>query len=46
VKLREGVEGSENFGQNHPIYEAIGFVLQSERKSGLTRKKNQSAKTK
>jgi hypothetical protein len=43
VKIRDGVEGDENFGSNHPILEAMGFVLESQRKSGLTRKKNQPA---
>lgn len=43
VKVRDGVEGHEDFGPNHPIYEAMGFVLASDRKSGLTRKKKEPA---
>lgn len=38
VKLRDGVEGHPDFGPDHPIIEAMGFVRASERKSGLTRK--------
>lgn len=43
VEIRDGVEGHEDFGTNHPIYEAMGFVLASDRKSGLTRKKKEPA---
>lgn len=39
VKIRDGVEGNEDFGPDHPMYEAMGFVRESTRKSGLTRKK-------
>jgi len=39
IKVRDGVEGHEDFGSDHPIVEAMGFVRSSERKSGLTRKK-------
>ncbi|MDX6404754.1 MAG: hypothetical protein QOH70_2209 [Blastocatellia bacterium] len=39
VKIRDGVEGHEDFGSDHPMYEAMGFVRDSTRKSGLTRKK-------
>jgi hypothetical protein len=39
VSVRDGVEGDVNFGTNHPLYAAMGFTLESERKSGLTRKK-------
>lgn len=38
VKVRDGVEGHPDFGTDHPIIEAMGFVRTSERKSGLTRK--------
>lgn len=38
-KVRDGVEGHADFGPNHPIYETMGFVRTSDRKSGLTRKK-------
>lgn len=34
-----GVIGDPNFGQNSTLYEAIGYVRKSERKTGLTRKK-------
>ncbi len=34
-----GVIGDPNFGPNSPLYEAMGYVRKSERKSGLTRKK-------
>ena len=44
VKVREGVEGHEDFGKDHPIYEAMGFVSDSNRKSGLTRKKTPTPK--
>lgn len=43
--IREGVEGHEDFGPDHPIIEAMGFVRASDRKSGLTRKKNQPPKS-
>lgn len=46
VKVRDGVEGNENFGPEHPLYEAMGFVRPSDRKSGLTRKKGQQSSTK
>jgi hypothetical protein len=39
VDIRDGVEGHADFGPDHPIYAAMGFVRTSERKSGLTRKK-------
>ena len=40
VKVREGVEGDSNFGSDSPLYAAMGFVIDSLRKSGLTRKKD------
>lgn len=40
IKVRDGVEGHTDFGPDHPLYEAMGFVRTSERKSGLTRKKS------
>ncbi len=40
IKVRDGVEGHEDFGSDHPLVEAMGFVRSSERRSGLTRKKN------
>jgi len=42
TNIRDGVEGHADFGPDHPIYEAMGFVRTSARKSGLTRKKTQS----
>ena len=46
VKVRDGVEGHEDFGTDHPIVEAMGFVRESTRKSGLTRKKASSPASK
>ena len=40
VKVREGVEGDPNYGSDSPLYAAMGFVIDSLRKSGLTRKKD------
>jgi hypothetical protein len=37
IKIRDGVEGHEDFGNDHPILEAMGFVRSSQRKSGLKR---------
>lgn len=39
VDVREGVEGDSNFGPDSPLYSAMGFIAESLRKSGLTRKK-------
>ena len=39
IKIRDGVEADTGFGRDHPIVEAMGFVRESTRKSGLTRKK-------
>jgi hypothetical protein len=39
IKIRDGVEADPTFGRDHPIVEAMGFVRESTRKSGLTRKK-------
>jgi hypothetical protein len=39
IKVRDGVEGHADFGPNHPIIDAMGFVRTSDRKSGLTQKK-------
>ena len=43
IKVRDGVEGHADFGADHPLYEAMGFVRTSARKSGLTRKKTEPA---
>ncbi|HEV7473431.1 MAG TPA: hypothetical protein VGN90_05225 [Pyrinomonadaceae bacterium] len=45
IKVRDGVEGHADFGSNHPIYAAMGFVRPSDRKSGLTKKKTGPAKS-
>ena len=34
-----GVKGDPDFGEDSDLYEAMGYVRKSERKSGLTRKK-------
>lgn len=38
--VREGVEGDPNFGDDSPLYGAMGFIIKSLRKSGLIRGKN------
>lgn len=38
-KVGMGVAGSPDFGNDSPLYGAMGFVRKSEKKSGLTRKK-------
>jgi hypothetical protein len=35
-----GVKGDPAFGEDSDLYEAMGYVRKSERKSGLTRKKS------
>ena len=39
VNVANGVRGDKNYGDDSPLYGAMGFVRKSERKSGLTRKK-------
>jgi hypothetical protein len=39
IKVRDGIEGDPGFGRGHPLLDAMGFVSNSQRKSGLTRKK-------
>ena len=39
IDVRDGVEGHADFGGDHPIIDAMGFVRTSDRKSGLTRGK-------
>lgn len=39
VDVRAGVAGHEDYGDDHPVYEAMSFVRKSEKASGLTRKK-------
>lgn len=38
VDIRTGVAGHKDYGEDHPLYGGMGFVMKSERKSGLTRK--------
>ncbi len=38
-KVGTGVAGSPDYGDDSPLYGAMGFVRKSEKKSGLTRKK-------
>jgi hypothetical protein len=35
-----GVKGDPAFGEDSDLYETMGYVRKSERKSGLTRKKS------
>jgi hypothetical protein len=39
VDVRDGVVGDKNFGNDSPLYGAMGFVRKSERRSGLHRNK-------
>jgi hypothetical protein len=39
VRVSDGVKGDKNFGSDSPVYGAMGFVIKSQRASGLTRKK-------
>jgi hypothetical protein len=45
IKVRDGIEGDPNFGRKHPLLDSMGFVSDSQRKSGLTRKKKASTPT-
>lgn len=38
IDIAEGVRGHKDFGRDSALYGAMGFVRQSEKKSGLTRK--------
>jgi len=38
VDIRKGVDGHEDYGTDSPLYGAMGFVRDSERDSGLTRR--------
>ena len=38
-KVVKGVAGDADFGEDSDLYEAMGYVRKSERKSGLSRKK-------
>ena len=37
-KIGQGVAGNKDYGDDSPLFGAMGFVRKSERKSGLTRK--------
>jgi hypothetical protein len=39
VKILAGVKGDPAFGDDHPLLDAMGFVRDSQKRSGLTRKK-------
>lgn len=39
-KVIKGVVGDTEYGDDSDLYEAMGYVRKSERKSGLSRKKN------
>lgn len=41
-KVGQGVAGNPDFGNDSPLYGAMGFVRKSERKSGLTKKTKMS----
>lgn len=43
-KVGQGVAGSADFGDDSPLYGAMGFIRKSERASGLTRKKSNTPK--
>lgn len=38
VNVGDGVRGDTNYGNDSPLYGAMGFIRKSERKSGLVRK--------
>jgi hypothetical protein len=40
-----GVKGDPNYGENSDLYEAMGYVRKTERRSGLTRKKKTAVAT-
>lgn len=42
TKIGQGVAGDPAYGDDSPLYGAMGFVRKSEKKSGLTRKKKTS----
>ena len=41
----DGVAGHEDFGKDSALYEALGFVRKSQRKSGLTHKRKKDGKS-
>lgn len=42
--IKNGVVADPEFGDDSALYEALGFIRRSERKSGLTRKKAEAEK--
>ena len=42
VSVGNGVRGSKDYGDDSPLYGAMGFVRKSDRASGLTRKTKQT----
>lgn len=42
VDIRKGVDGHEDYGTDSQLYGAMGFIRESEKKSGLTRKTKDS----
>ena len=44
-KIGQGVAGDPAYGNDSPLYGAMGFVRKSEKKSGLTRKKKNGTPT-
>ena len=42
VKVGQGVAGNPDFGDDSPLYGAMGFKRKSDRASGLTRKKKET----
>jgi hypothetical protein len=45
-KIVNGVIGHHNYGPDSSLYEAMGYIRKSERKSGLTRKKKGDGESK
>jgi len=45
VKILAGLKGDPAYGDDHPLVDAMGFVRESNRKTGLTRKKESKPKT-
>ena len=43
-KVGQGVVGNSDYGDDSPLYGAMGFVRKSERASGLTRKRKEEKK--
>ena len=43
-RIKNGVVADPDFGDDSALYEALGYIKKSNRKSGLTRKKNEPLK--